>query len=204
MSDVIKVNKKPIRISSNSASSLIIKPFEDNQQDSTRIALENEYKRGLDDGQKIIEEKLQNQFNEKLIRKYDELNNLIANLNDAAIKLENDFEELVITVGYHLAEILVKREISKESIIKEVLAESLKKVFGANEIIVKLNPKDYEIFLAEGRPFQLEDSFSKIKFEKDGRIELGGCLVESEIGNADGRINSQFNELKRKLYSELN
>jgi flagellar biosynthesis/type III secretory pathway protein FliH len=47
----------------------------------------------------------------------------------------------------------------------------------------------------------MKDSFSKIKFEKDDRIELGGCFVESEIGNADGRISSQLNELKRKLES---
>jgi flagellar biosynthesis/type III secretory pathway protein FliH len=45
----------------------------------------------------------------------------------------------------------------------------------------------------------MKDSFSKIKFEQDDRIELGGCFIESEIGNADGRISSQLNELKRKL-----
>ncbi|MEJ2615740.1 MAG: FliH/SctL family protein, partial [Ignavibacteriaceae bacterium] len=42
-----------------------------------------------------------------------------------------------------------------------------------------------------------DESFSKIKFEQDDRIEQGGCVVETEIGNVDGRISSQFNELKK-------
>ena len=97
----------------------------------------------------------------------------------------------------------MKREIDKESIIREVLDESLRKVLGANEIIVRLNSNDYESIIVEGKSFQMKDSFSKIKFEKDDRIELGGCFIESEIGNADGRISSQLNELKRKLESGL-
>ncbi len=45
---------------------------------------------------------------------------------------------------------------------------------------------------------------AQIKFEKDERIEQGGCFIESEIGNADGRISSQLNELKRKFETAIN
>ena len=125
-------------------------------------------------------------------------------MNDKAEQFNTQFDELVMNVAFVLAETILKRQIEKESIIKEVLDDSLKKVIGANEIIVRLNPKDYESIIEEGKTFQLKDSFSQIKFEKDDRIELGGCFIESEIGNADGRISSQLNELKRKLESGLN
>jgi len=70
--------------------------------------------------------------------------------------------------------------------------------------VIRLNPADYESIVNDGKTYQLKDTFSKIKFEQDERIEIGGCLVESEIGNADGRISSQLNELRRKLDSDNN
>ena len=115
---------------------------------------------------------------------------------------EKQFEELVINVSFFLAEKILKRELERESIIKDVLDESVKKVLGANDIVIRLNPVDYESIVNDGKTYQLKDTFSKIKFEQDERIEIGGCLVESEIGNADGRISSQLNELKRKLDSD--
>ena len=42
-------------------------------------------------------------------------------------------------------------------------------------------------------------SFSKIKFESDERIETGGCFIETEIGNVDGRIVPQLKELKKQF-----
>jgi flagellar assembly protein FliH len=43
------------------------------------------------------------------------------------------------------------------------------------------------------------NSYSNLKFESDDRIDVGGCFVESEIGNVDARISSQLNELKTLL-----
>ena len=203
MSDVIKISKRPTNIVAYSESATVFQTSEEQEKESIQVALHNEYTRGLNEGQKIVKEKLENEFNQKLLFKYSELNNVISDLNDKAVELGAQFEEIVLNTSFALAGAILKREIEKESIVKSVLDESLKKVLGANEIIVRLNPKDYESIIIEGKSFQMKDSFSQIKFEKDDRIELGGCLVESEIGNADGRISSQLNELKRKFESGL-
>src|SRR5690606_17107994 len=133
---------------------------------------------GFNDGQKAIKEKIEAEYNEKLLLKYSELTNLISDLNEKTQMLDSQFEEVVMKVSFLLAETILKKEISRESIIKEVLTEALKKVVGANEIIVRLNPVDYESIIEDGKSFQLKDSFSQIKFEKDDRIELGGCFIE--------------------------
>ena len=49
----------------------------------------------------------------------------------------------------------------------------------------------------------MDDSFARIKFEPDERIDKGGCFVETEIGNVDARISTQLNELKRQFDSYL-
>ena len=204
MSDVIKFGKRPINITSYSSNSKVFHTSEEQEKENIQSALHSQYTKGFEDGQVAVKDKTEREFNERLLKKYSELNNLISDLNDNSIQLESQFEQLVMNVGFILAETILKREIERESIFKEVLDESLRKVLGANEIIVRLHPKDYESIVVEGKSFQMKDSFSKIKFEKDDRIELGGCFIESEIGNADGRISSQLNELKRKLDTGFN
>ncbi len=199
MSDVIKINKRPTNISAYSSSETLFHTSEEQEKENHQIALHNQYTKGFEEGQTAIKEKIEREFNERLLRKYSELNNLISDLNDKSVQLDSQFEQLVMNVGFVLAEAILKREIERKSIFKDVLDESLKKVLGANEIIVRLHPKDYESIVLEGKSFQMKDSFSQIKFEKDDRIEMGGCFIESEIGNADGRISSQLNELKKKL-----
>jgi flagellar assembly protein FliH len=204
MSDIIKLNKRPTNVFSYSDSETVFHTNEEQEKENYQVALHNQYTKGFTEGQKAVKEKIEYEFNEKLLKKYSELNNVISDLNDKVVLLDTQFEELVMNAAFILAGAILKREIDKESIIKNVLDESLRKVLGANEIIVRLNPKDYGSIITEGKSFQMKDSFSKIKFEQDDRIELGGCLIESEIGNADGRISSQLNELKRKLELGLN
>jgi flagellar assembly protein FliH len=204
MSDVIKLKKKPTNVFSYPNIATTFQTSAEQEKENYQIALHNQYTKGFLEGQNAVKAEIENEFNEKLLKKYSELNNIISDLNDKAVLLENQFEGLVMDSSFILAAAILKRELDKESIIKEVLDESLRKVLGANEIIVRLNSKDYESIIVEGKSFQMKDSFSHIKFEKDDRIELGGCFVESEIGNADGRITSQLNELKKKLDSRLN
>jgi len=204
MSDVIKISRRPTNIVAFSDAGSVFHTVEDQEKENFQIALHNQYTKGFNDGQKAIKEKIEAEYNEELLLKYSELTNLISDLNEKTQLLDSQFEEVVMKVSFLLAETILKKEISRESIIKEVLTEALKKVVGANEIIVRLNPVDYESIIEDGKSFQLKDSFSQIKFEKDDRIELGGCFIESEIGNADGRISSQLNELKRKFEAALN
>lgn len=204
MSDVIKINRRPTNIVAFSESASVFQTSEQQEKENQQIALHNQYTKGFNDGQKAIKEKIEAEYNQKLLLKYSDLTNLISELNEKTQHLDSQFEEVVITVSFLLAEAIIKREISKESIIKQVLEEALRKVIGANEILVRLNPADYESIIEDEKSFQLKDSFSQIKFEKDERIEQGGCFIESEIGNADGRISSQLNELKRKFETAIN
>lgn len=204
MSEVIKINKRPTNIIAYSEGATVFQTSEEQKKQNYEVELHNQYTKGFTDGQQAIRVKLEQEFNEKILRKYSELNNVISGLNDKAVELDSQFEILVMNVAFIISETILKREIEKESIVKTVIDEALRKVIGANEIIVRLNPKDYESIILDGKSFQLKDSFSQIKFEKDDRIELGGCFIESEIGNADGRISSQINELKRKIESGFN
>jgi len=83
------------------------------------------------------------------------------------------------------------------------LKDAIKKVIGANNVIVKLNPDDFKTLdSTSDEPFSI-NSFDKIKFEQDDRIEPGGCFIETEIGSVDARISSQCNEIRKQLEANI-
>jgi flagellar assembly protein FliH len=81
-------------------------------------------------------------------------------------------------------------------ISKILLKNSIKKIIGANDILVKINPKDFELLNAGSVHF-LDTTDTKIRFEISENIQQGGCFIESEVGNVDARISSQLEELNR-------
>jgi len=66
-------------------------------------------------------------------------------------------------------------------------------------VIIKINPADFSVLHSEDQGIFLEESFSKIKFEQDEKIEPGGCIVETDIGNVDSRIATQIFEVRKHL-----
>lgn len=199
MSNVIKLNGKSARINVK-ISEESFSPIENEKKDnSLEIELHNRYISGFNDGQKEAINKLQHEYYEKLKAKYEQLDSLLNQLYEQNKLLNENFNKVVLETSFAIAEKIIRRELEKDSSIVNLIETCLKKVLTANEILIKLNPDDFEIVTNDLKEINKSIDVSKIRFEKDEAIEIGGCLVETEIGNADARISSQLNELKRKL-----
>ncbi len=199
MSNVIKLNSKSSRINVK-ISDEYSSPLDNNpKENSLEIELHNRYIAGFNDGQKDALAKLQIEYYEKLKVKYNQLDELMKKLAEQYENQSTLFDQLVIDTSFAIAEKIIQREIEKESNILNVIKSCLKKVLTANNILIKLNPQDFEFVSGDLKELNRSIDVSKIKFEKDQMIQKGGCLVETEIGNADARISSQLSEIKRKL-----
>jgi flagellar assembly protein FliH len=155
------------------------------------------------DLKKAVED-LENTYRERLEKKFKDINQIISALNEKIDLYDREFERVTLKLSFILAEKILQREIILNSSITSVLNEALRKVIGSNNILVKLNSGDYELISRESNRVIHTDSFSKIKFETNDRIEKGGCIVETEIGNVDASISSQINEMKKQFDSILN
>lgn len=204
MSEIIKLNKKSIKLKAFVANELLPDNSNEKQSDSLKTLIQSQYSRGFEEGQLAAKLKLEEEYLNNLQNRYDIFNQITAKINKQLIDYDSAFEELIINISLLVAEKVIRREIDKQSIAQIVLEESIKKVIGSNELIVKLNPADLELINKEFHKKFSEDMFSKIRFESDDRIEKGGCFIESEIGSADGRIASQINELRKKMETNSN
>lgn len=200
MSNVIKLNRK------SGSVKVMVKGDDDDsenreqsQEEYYQKQLDSYYNKGLKEGYNKACKELEENFKVELLKRAEEFEKILLSLEANLRGYEEAFDKVVIDVSISIAEKLVKHEIDKRSTINENLRESIRKVLGANEIKIKLNPKDHEIINSEGKNLLLDESFSKIKFEQDNRIEPGGCFVETEIGNVDSRISTQLAEVQRQL-----
>lgn len=201
MSSVLRMNSAP-KINIKGFSSEPIQEVQDSV--SIKQKLEETYLKGVKEGQQKIKIELEKDYSDKLYRKYEEVYHLINSFNEKIEEFELAFEKIVLDTAFIVAEKIVQREIKNEPFINDVIKNAINKVIGANEVKIKLHPDD----LVQLNQYKKESistgSFSKINYEGDNRVEKGGCLIETDIGNVDARITTQLDELKRKLEENNN
>lgn len=176
---------------------------EESEPDLLRKQLDDYYRMGFREGQEKTRRDLEQDYSNKLIRKYEEVYNILQQYDENLLEMEKAFESLVIETAYEIAKKIVYREIDDRTIINENVKVAVNKIIGANEVRLKLNPQDIEELNTDSKNLLNTSSFNKIKIEGDDRIEKGGCLIETEIGNVDARVSTQLTELKRKLEESL-
>lgn len=202
MSNVIKIEKSrskkfSVRLKSE------YEDFDSADENHLEKLIQENFKKGYESGYEKAFSELEQNHNDKLKEKVKSYNNYVKSVDDKVQKYESEFEDLVIETSFKIAEKIVRQKLEKDSNIVEVLSESLKKIIGSNNVIIKLNPKDYsQIQENNSQSSFLDESLSKVKYEVDERIDKGGCIVETEIGNVDARISSQISELKKYFEKE--
>lgn len=179
-------------------------PVQDNDDDENREPeidiseqLDEAYRNGFAEGTESARNELTSQYQTALEDEINKYKYLLEEVNNKFAEYGQQFDEAVVQLSFALAEKIIEREITKDNNLLEIVKQSIKKILGANNVVVKLNPADLDTFDNEARKFINADSFSNLKFEADISITTGGCFIESEIGNVDARISTRLAELKR-------
>jgi type III secretion protein L len=117
-------------------------------------------------------------------------------------KVWRETEKDLLRLAVRLAERIVGREIEKDDkTIVEIVSTALQNARQQEKLTVRVNPKDLPTIenetenLASGR-------IRFIDFVADPRVESSGCLIESEVGTIDARLETQLRVLERALLSQ--
>jgi len=202
MSDVIKLNSRSSKTNVKVSGYGNVVETE-SESDLFKKQLEDYYSLGYREAQEKTRRDVEREYTDKLFRKYEEVHKILEQFDASFADYEKSFEKLVIETAFEVAKKVIQREVSSSTIINENVRFAINKIMGANEIRLKLNPADIEELNETTKNLIHSGSFNKIKIEPDARIELGGCLIETEIGNVDARISTQLNEMQRQLEDSL-
>ncbi len=201
MSSVIKLGKRNgnlrIKISDNGSG------FESESEDEYIQRLEEEKQEQIfNAGREEAIKELQANYTQSLHQKFLEYDAMMKSIEEQMAMYRESYDKIVIDSSFLIASKIINSSVTESPIISETIKESLSKIIGANNIVFRLNPNDLELIKETEENFLDNNSYSNLKFEADSRIDIGGCFVESEIGNVDARISSRLNELKNILNQE--
>lgn len=203
MSNVLRINKDAklnVKVRGMNGDSITATV---NQQEQVQLQMQNAYERGYGEGYKKAAEELETKYNDDLQKRYDELENFLKSVDEKVMSYDDTFNNVVVELAFVVAEKIIRESIDRNPSINKTLNESMKKVLGANNVIIKMNGADLDNLNKESKNLLSDGSFSKIKFETDDSIESGGCLIETDIGNVDGRLSTQLKELKKVLEQKV-
>lgn len=123
--------------------------------------------------------------------------NSIAEVGSLSSEIANSVEHELVELAIQIAKKVVAREVTIDREIALTLVKvSLAKLHNRSVAEIHLNPEDY-VFVREH--LDKLDFRGKIDLVEDKSISLGGCLIHTETGDIDGRIESQFDEISHGL-----
>lgn len=110
-------------------------------------------------------------------------------------------ERQMVQLAIGLSRRIVHREITLDPTLVAAMAHVALERFGeSTPATIRLNPDDFAVVAAQ-RGDRWEGS--QVAIIPDPAVARGGCLVESDFGTIDGRLDAQFDEMTRALLGDV-
>lgn len=180
-------------VEENSTIGQRIKRLEERHQ----VELQQTYKRGFADGE--------NAGVQRGLAASRQLESELRQAINALVSYRQTIYKQASTQLFDLAFALANRitsargEAEGQNVLDTINA-CLREVLDKTKLTVRVNPAQAGFVQSQLDALGgLNDSVSHIVIESDTRISAGGCVVETDSGNADGRIENQLQVLRVKL-----
>lgn len=150
-------------------------------------------KAGFEAGTKRVHP-LINSFNQGL----EQLKNL---RREILQKVENEVAQLALSIAKKIVCHEVK---TTEETVVCVAREALGRVENPGKIKIKLNPADLQFIQdTKSQLSHFLHDVESIRFEAEDSIQSGGCLIETDMGDIDARIEKQFQAIEESFQIEF-
>ena len=143
--------------------------------------------------------------NEKIESVVNRINKGLSELRKIRQDIYLETEQEIVKLAMAIARKIVCNEIRvNKNAVVNVVKEAVKKVDGSERVKVKLSIKDFQ-FINNEKPAIIDKitNIENVGFEMDESISDGGCIIETESGDIDARIEKQFQAVE-EAFERLN
>lgn len=106
---------------------------------------------------------------------------------------ETDMVELALHIARQIIGYLIEVE---PTVMRDIVAKSLVQVRGKSQIVVLVHPEDLKVIEKMHGELAQQVEGAALYFGEDPRIERGGCVIETESGRLDARLDVQLDVLR--------
>ncbi len=159
------------------------------------------YAQGFTEGEKVGVDSERKNLKSVL----DTLGQVVRQLDEIRNEIYRHSEKEVVSLAMGIATKIVRHEVTiDKNIILNVLKQALKKIVGYDNIKIRVNPSDLQFLKTQNHKFShLIDNMESVVFEEDEAILTGGCLIETNSGDIDARIDKQLEAVEEAFESEF-
>ena len=181
--------KELLRDALNKAKNQAVQIKDQSRKEGHEAGFEEGFNKGKEEAKKEL-----NPFFETLESLISDLTGFRKNMYD---KVEREMIEMVVD----LAKRFIQFEFSiRDDAVKQMIQLAVKSVLDRETMVIKINPSDKD-YAESFRP-ELHQLFSGIKnitFEANAGVQRGGCIVETNFGVVDARIEKLDEQMERIL-----
>ncbi len=168
------------------------KQYENIRQQAYNEGFDEGFKKGFEEGKEEVQKRI------------EELKELIMNLANFENKVVKENGNKLGKLIVKFAEKIIKKELEvfKNEILLENLKIALEKIVDKSYLKIKLNTSQFEFIF--NKMNELKDLYNvkNLEIEKSTEITPGGCIIETNFGDYDLRIEEQIFELERAIINK--
>ncbi|NNM55262.1 MAG: flagellar assembly protein FliH [Spirochaetales bacterium] len=125
------------------------------------------------------------------------MDKIIAKRQEIIENSETQVVQLVLMVAKKVVKVISENQ--RNVVINNVL-QGLRKLKTRGDVVVRVNLEDLKVTSDHVKEFlKLVENVKSITVMEDSTVDLGGCVIETDFGEIDARISSQFNEIEEKI-----
>ena len=133
------------------------------------------------------------------------LQEMLTQLNIIRKETYQEIEKEVVELALAIARQIICQEVTfNRDIVACVAREALAKVEDPGRVKIKMSPSDLE-FIKETRS-QLTDiieNIDNVTLKADENIQSGGCIIETDLGEIDARIERQLQAVEESFHNAM-
>lgn len=112
-------------------------------------------------------------------------------------------EQDLLRLAIRLTEKILGRELKADKkAVADIVATALQNARQQEKLTIRVNPSDLPTVEKEIENLARTGRTQFLDFIADPRVSEGGCLIESEVGTIDARLETQLRVLERALLSQ--
>lgn len=164
-------------------------------------AYEEGYRQGQQDGFQQGMSDAASEMRTTLREAVDKAQHIIAAARQEAQDMIMDAERQIVELALAVSRKILAREIEENPmVVLPIVKAALEKVRDQEQIVVRVNPDDYDMVLQARRDLQMMVGREQaLTIVADHTVGVGGCLIDTPCGTVDAKLDTQFDAIKKSL-----
>jgi len=110
---------------------------------------------------------------------------------------EQQIVDLVLLISRKVIKVISENQ---RNVVVSNVVQALRKVKGRGNIFIRVNMVDINLATEHKKEFiEMVEGAKSVQIVEDTTVDPGGCIIETDFGEIDGRIASQLSELEQKI-----